>query len=79
MGQDDGEIVERVLAGDRDAFGLLIDRHRDGATRFASRILRSRADAEDVVREAWLHAFLELGDLRARDRHCAARSVHRVT
>jgi len=71
MGQDDGQIVERVLAGDRDAFGLLIDRHRDGATRFASRILRSRADAEDVVQEAWLHAFLELGELRARDRFVA--------
>src|SRR5437773_11698979 len=71
MGQDDGQIVERVLAGDRDAFGLLIDRHRDGATRFASRILRGRADAEDVVQEAWLHAFLELAELRARDRFVA--------
>jgi RNA polymerase sigma-70 factor, ECF subfamily len=71
MGQDDGEIVERVLAGDREAFGLLIDRHRDGATRFASRILRSRADADEIVQEAWLHAFLQLAELRARDRFAA--------
>lgn len=71
MGEDDDAIVERVLAGDREAFGLLIDRHRDGATRFALRILRVRADAEDVVQEAWLHAFLELGQLRTRDRFVA--------
>jgi hypothetical protein len=43
MDQGDGAIVERVLAGDRDAFEILIDRHREGATRFASRILRGRA------------------------------------
>jgi RNA polymerase sigma-70 factor (ECF subfamily) len=71
MDHDDGKIVERVLAGDRDAFGLLIDRHRDGAVRFALRILRVRADAEDVVQEALLHAFLQLADLRARDRFAA--------
>ena len=70
MGQD-GAIVERVLAGDRDAFGILIDRHRDGATRLAMRILRSRADAEDVVQEALLHAFLDLAELRDHDRFVA--------
>jgi hypothetical protein len=35
MDQADGTIVERVLAGDRDAFRILIDRHREG--RHASR------------------------------------------
>lgn len=70
MGQD-GAIVERVLAGDRDAFGILIDRHRDGATRLAIRILRDRADAEDVVQEALLHAFLDLAELRTHDRFVA--------
>jgi RNA polymerase sigma factor (sigma-70 family) len=71
MDQDDGAIVERVLAGDRDAYGILIDRHGEGATRFALRILRGRADAEDVVQEAWLYAFFELAQLRARDRFVA--------
>ena len=49
MDQDDGAIVEQVLAGDREAFGILIDRHRDGAMRLAIRILRERAGAEDGV------------------------------
>ncbi|MGH7671313.1 MAG: bifunctional nuclease domain-containing protein [Gemmatimonadales bacterium] len=71
MGQDDRAIVDQVLAGDRDAFGILIDRHRDDATRLANRILRARADAEDVVQEALLHAFLDLAELRDRDRFVA--------
>ena len=71
MGQADGAIVERVLAGDRDAFGILIDRHRDGALRLAIRVLRARAEAEDVVQEALLHAFLDLAELRDRNRFVA--------
>src|SRR5262245_90290 len=71
MDQDDGAIVERVLAGDRDAFAVLIERHRDGATRLAMRILRAPVDAEDVVQEALLHAFLDLAELRDHDRFAA--------
>jgi RNA polymerase sigma factor (sigma-70 family) len=67
----DAEIVERVLAGDRSAFGTLVDRHRRAAERLALRIARVRADAEDVVQEAFLYAFLDLGELRARDRFVA--------
>jgi DNA-directed RNA polymerase specialized sigma24 family protein len=44
----DANLVARVLAGDRYAFGILIDRHRAGALAFARRLV-SRADAEDVV------------------------------
>ncbi len=69
--RDDGDIVERVLAGDRGAFGALIDRHRGAVTRLAFRILRVRADAEDVAQEAFLHAFLDLAELRARARFAA--------
>jgi len=70
MDQDDGAIVERVLAGDRDAFGILIDRHREGATRFALRILRGRADVEDVVQEAWL-SFAKTSSPSVEDGRCS--------
>ena len=65
--EDDRTIVERVLAGDKLAFGELIERYRVGALAFARRLLRS-ANAEDAVQEAFLAAFLKLENLRDRDR-----------
>jgi DNA-directed RNA polymerase specialized sigma24 family protein len=65
--EDDRTIVERVLAGDKLAFGELIERYRVGALAFAWRLLRN-ANAEDAVQEAFLAAFLKLENLRDRDR-----------
>ena len=64
---DDANLVARVLAGDKSAFGVLIDRHRADAVAFARRLV-SRADAEDVVQDALISAFLAMGSLRAPER-----------
>ena len=64
---DDANLVARVLAGDKSAFGDLIDRHRAGAVAFARRLV-ARADAEDVVQDALIAAFLALRNLRSPDR-----------
>jgi hypothetical protein len=68
MLQDDASLVARVLGGDKSAFGPLIDRHRTAAMRLARRLLGHPADAEDVVQEALLQAFLGLHELRLTDR-----------
>jgi RNA polymerase sigma factor (sigma-70 family) len=60
--------VAAVLAGDRRAFGALVDRHVDRATTLAQRLLGSRAEAEDVVQEATLQAYLGLRELREPER-----------
>jgi len=65
--QDDATLVARVLAGDKAAFGVLIDRHRPGTTRLAQRMLNDSADAEEVGQEAFLQAFLGLRHLRTQD------------
>jgi RNA polymerase sigma factor (sigma-70 family) len=57
-------VVRRVLAGDRAAFGELIDRHRGAALRIARRIVPRSYQAEDVVQDALLQAFLSLDRLR---------------
>jgi RNA polymerase sigma factor (sigma-70 family) len=67
MVQDDGQLVARVLAGEKTAFGLLIDRYRPAALRLASRMLADPVDAEDVAQEALLQAFLGLTSLRNPD------------
>ena len=64
---DDANLVARVLAGDKSAFGDLIDRHRTSAIAFARRLV-ARADAEDVVQDALIAAFLALRNLRSPDR-----------
>src|SRR5207249_6679936 len=60
-------LVASPLAGDRAAFGRLIDRHAARAAAVARSIL-GRTDAEDVVQEALLAAYLGLDRLRRPER-----------
>ena len=60
----DGELVAASLDGDRAAFGVLVDRHRGRAVTVARGMLGGREDADDVVQEAVLQAYLGLGRLR---------------
>ncbi|MEH0108413.1 sigma-70 family RNA polymerase sigma factor [Tersicoccus sp. MR15.9] len=49
----DGQLVGAVRAGDRRAFGILYERHRDAAWRVARRYANSAAQADDLVAEAF--------------------------
>ena len=49
---DDAADVQRVLAGDVDAYAALVDRYYDRCARFAIRMLGNRDDAEDAFRAA---------------------------
>jgi RNA polymerase sigma factor (sigma-70 family) len=68
MIQDDAEFVKRVLAGDKAAFGRLVDRYRPEAQGLARRMLGDSFEAEDVTQEALVQAFLGLGRLRTPNR-----------
>jgi RNA polymerase sigma-70 factor (ECF subfamily) len=50
-------------AGDYDAFGALVGRHRDGVVRFCLHLLADHAAAEDAAQEAFVALF------RYRDRY----------
>src|SRR4030095_13390475 len=67
MVQDDGQLVARVLAGEKTAFGLLIDRYRPEALRLARRISGDAVDAEEGAQAALLQGFLGLASLRNPD------------
>lgn len=60
----DAEVVAAVLEGDVDAFAILLARYRDTFTRFATRMLGSLDDADDVLQSAFLRAFRNLGACR---------------
>jgi RNA polymerase sigma-70 factor (ECF subfamily) len=66
MGQSDGAAVEAVLAGDRDAFGMLVKRHSRMLFRLAYRMTGNEADADDVVQEAFLRAYQKLATFEKR-------------
>ena len=67
-GDNDRRLVEQALAGDKTAFGKLVERHRPVAVRLACRMLNDWAEADDVAQEACLHAFLALDRLRDLER-----------
>jgi RNA polymerase sigma-70 factor (ECF subfamily) len=50
-------LVERVQAGERAAFDLLVVKYRRRLMRLVSRIVREPAEAEDVVQEAFIKAY----------------------
>jgi RNA polymerase sigma-70 factor, ECF subfamily len=68
MERTDAEAVARVLAGDREAFGDLVERHGAALTAFAFTRLGDREEARDAVQEAFVSAFERLETLRKPER-----------
>ena len=57
-------IVASVVRGDRNAFGLLVEREAVGLVRLCHRVLGDAAEAEDVAQEAFVTAYRSLGTWR---------------
>ena len=56
-GVDDRALIDAVRAGDREAFGILVDRETRSVYRACLRILGRPHDAEDVTQESFIAAF----------------------
>ena len=56
----DAVAIERTLAGDRDAFRVLVERHSATIFRLAYRLSGNHHDAEEIVQEAFLRAYQKL-------------------
>ena len=63
MEPSDRELVRRVRSGDAECYSVLVERHYPRFLRFAARMLGNRADAEEVVQDAFVRAY------RALDRY----------
>jgi RNA polymerase sigma-70 factor (ECF subfamily) len=66
IAESDAIAVERTLAGDRDAYRILVERHSHQVFRLAYRMTGNRHDAEEVVQEAFLRGYQKLGKFEAR-------------
>ena len=58
------ELIQRARAGDADAFGELVERHKVAVYRAARAAIRSADEAEDVAQEAFVAAYRKLGEFR---------------
>jgi RNA polymerase sigma-70 factor (ECF subfamily) len=65
-GTSDEEAIRRVLAGDRDAFAVLVERYQGRAYRLALRVLRDEESARDAVQDAFLKAYGALSRFQRR-------------
>jgi RNA polymerase sigma factor (sigma-70 family) len=56
----DAELVELVLAGEQDAFAVLVERYKDAVQNLAYRMLSNVTEAEDVTQEVFVRAYTQL-------------------
>lgn len=56
----DVELVELVLAGEQDAFEVLVERYKDAVQNLAYRMLGNVTEAEDVTQEVFVRAYTQL-------------------
>lgn len=62
----DQAVIDRVLAGDRNAFGILIERYSDPLYRHAYGMTGSADVAEDILQVSFIKAYHHLGEVRGR-------------
>lgn len=55
--ESDEQLLQRHLRGSREAFGVLVQRHRHACLQLAVNVLRNPASAEDAVQAAVLRAY----------------------
>jgi RNA polymerase sigma-70 factor (ECF subfamily) len=64
MDKAETEAIRDVLAGDRDSYRVLMDRHFCSVARVTFRITGNEADAEEAAQEAFLRAYNKLPGFR---------------
>ena len=64
MRSEDGGIIHECLNGETEAFGLLVDKYKEGIYAFVYGKLRDFQNAQDVTQEIFLQAYRDLRSLR---------------
>jgi RNA polymerase sigma-70 factor (ECF subfamily) len=62
----DEVLVARTAAGDRNSYRNLVEKYQGKLLSLAFEILKSQEDAEDVVQEAFVKAFLSLNSFKGQ-------------
>src|SRR5262249_39004001 len=70
-------LVERAMAGDRRAYGELIERFQPTVYALALSRLRNPGEAQELAQEVFIHSMTRLGQLR--DPRCFAGWLRQIT
>jgi len=82
----DSDLLTAAIAGDRDAFGALIERHYDRIHGLAWQLTGTRADADDIAQSVCCTLVEKIGSFRGEAKfttwlcgivYNAARDLHR--
>ncbi|MCW8888624.1 MAG: RNA polymerase sigma factor RpoE [Gammaproteobacteria bacterium] len=60
----DLELVGRVQSGDKQAFGILVERYQNRILHVLTPFLKNRADAEDVAQDTFVRAYRALANFK---------------
>ncbi len=67
-GLSDNEIIDRVLSGDHQAYGVLVEKHKDYVFTLVLRIVKNREDAEEVAQDVFIKAYKYLADFKGNSK-----------
>lgn len=62
--QDDQKYITMTLAGDVNAFAILIDRYKNMVYTLCLRMMKTTEDAEEIAQDVFLKAFQKLGTFK---------------
>lgn len=57
---DENKIIDRVVAGDEEAYSVLVNKYKSYAYTIAFKIVHIREEAEEVAQDAFIKAFQNL-------------------
>jgi RNA polymerase sigma-70 factor (ECF subfamily) len=65
-GWTDEEVVDRVIAGETELYELIMRRYKQRIYRVVRSILRDDDEAQDVMQDAYVHAYEHLAQFGRR-------------
>ncbi len=63
-GQQDEQIINRILNGEQSAFALLVERYQNYVFTLVLRFTDNREDAEEIAQDTFVKAYRSLADFR---------------
>jgi RNA polymerase sigma-70 factor (ECF subfamily) len=67
-GQNDNEIISKVLSGDQQAYSILVTRYQNYVFTLSLRFTRNREDAEEVAQDIFIKAYRALADFKGNSK-----------